>query len=366
MPQPREGPPFVAVLAAPLRVGGWPVGTLEVYSREKTAWSPVYVALLESLAAQASVSLEAADLFERVAAERRRLEAVLRATPIGIAVANADCTDVRLNPAGAALFGIPPDTNVAAAVTATGAAPPAGAGATGPWQLFADGDRLPRRAIPAPPRHPRRGGPRAGAGGAAPDRQAVTAAGPRLAHAGGRRRGGGEPEGAVAAFVDITPQKELQRELDARRREAEEASVPQDAVPGRRQPRHPHAGQRHQPAGGVDPPHRQQPGHGRRGAGPGPRAARQRRLAGQPAVRRAGRRPLRLRPDRVAGERVLPGGLPIGRGPADAAARPAKRGWSCSSRRPTRRCGCGPTGPSCPASWATWSATPSSSPSGAA
>jgi signal transduction histidine kinase len=29
----------------------------------------------------------------------------------------------------------------------------------------------------------------------------------------------------VTAFVDITAQKELQRELDARRREAEEASV---------------------------------------------------------------------------------------------------------------------------------------------
>ena len=36
---------------------------------------------------------------------------------------------------------------------------------------------------------------------------------------------GGRPAGAVAAFVDITPQKELQRELDVRRREAEEASV---------------------------------------------------------------------------------------------------------------------------------------------
>ncbi len=35
----------------------------------------------------------------------------------------------------------------------------------------------------------------------------------------------GKAMGAVAAFVDITPQKELQRELDLRRREAEEASV---------------------------------------------------------------------------------------------------------------------------------------------
>jgi signal transduction histidine kinase len=35
----------------------------------------------------------------------------------------------------------------------------------------------------------------------------------------------GDVIGAVAAFVDITTQKELQRELDVRRREAEEASV---------------------------------------------------------------------------------------------------------------------------------------------
>jgi signal transduction histidine kinase len=35
----------------------------------------------------------------------------------------------------------------------------------------------------------------------------------------------GLPRGAVAVFVDITAQKELQRELDVRRREAEEGSV---------------------------------------------------------------------------------------------------------------------------------------------
>src|SRR5205807_2268264 len=64
-------------------------------------------------AAQASVSLEAAGLFEDIQHERRRLEAVLRAVPIGIAVADADGSDVRLNPAGAALFNLPTDANFA-------------------------------------------------------------------------------------------------------------------------------------------------------------------------------------------------------------------------------------------------------------
>jgi two-component system CheB/CheR fusion protein len=46
-----------------------------------------------------------------------------------------------------------------------------------------------------------------------------------LANARPIRDRDGKLMGAVGAFVDITPQKELQRELDLRRREAEEASV---------------------------------------------------------------------------------------------------------------------------------------------
>jgi two-component system sensor histidine kinase EvgS len=46
-----------------------------------------------------------------------------------------------------------------------------------------------------------------------------------LTNASPVRDAAGNPAGAVAAFVDVTPLKELQRELDTRRREAEEASV---------------------------------------------------------------------------------------------------------------------------------------------
>jgi two-component system sensor histidine kinase EvgS len=58
--------------------------------------------------------------------------------------------------------------------------------------------------------------------------EVVFASGRRVAlltHAAPVRDAEGKPAGAVAGFVDITPLKELQRELDARRREAEEASV---------------------------------------------------------------------------------------------------------------------------------------------
>jgi PAS domain-containing protein len=110
-PQPAAGEPFRAVLAAPLRALGWPVGTLEVYRAGPGPWPDEQVAIVESLAAQASISLEALRQLEQVSQERRRYETVLRAAPVGIAVCNHDCTDVRLNGAGAAMLGAPADAN---------------------------------------------------------------------------------------------------------------------------------------------------------------------------------------------------------------------------------------------------------------
>jgi signal transduction histidine kinase len=217
IPQPRDGRRFVAVLAAPLRVAGWPVGTLEIYSAGKASWAPAHIALLESLAAQASVSLEAAHLFDSVAAERRRLEAVLRAAPIGVAVANADCSDVRLNPAGAAMFNVPPDTNV----TGIGGITSGARTVTGPWLLFSNGQPLP------PEKYPLVSATR-GEETRGQEIEVRLPTGKRmmlLANASPMTDREGRSAGSVAAFVDITPQKELQRELDARRREAEEASI---------------------------------------------------------------------------------------------------------------------------------------------
>ncbi|MDB5174858.1 MAG: two-component hybrid sensor and regulator, partial [Phycisphaerales bacterium] len=175
---------------------------------EKTTWTEQQVSIVESLAAQTSVSLEAADLFESVSRERQRFETVLRTVPFGIAFANADCTDVRLNPAGAVMFGAAPDANVAVESLS--------------WKLFQNGRALTAEQFPLA---------RACAEGrevvaeelellSAPNRRLVL-----LAHARPIRDRDGRMRGAVAAFVDITPQKDLQREIDLRRREAEEASV---------------------------------------------------------------------------------------------------------------------------------------------
>ena len=81
IPQPQAGDPLVAILATPLRVRGSAVGSLEVYGRHKTNWNQDQIALVESLAAQTSVSLEAAELFQTVMQEKNRFEAVLRPRP---------------------------------------------------------------------------------------------------------------------------------------------------------------------------------------------------------------------------------------------------------------------------------------------
>jgi PAS domain S-box-containing protein len=208
--QPAEGPLMVGVLAVPLRVGAWPIGTLEIFSRQKTRWTDEQIALVESLAAQTSVSLEAAQLFESVQIERHRFETVLRTVPLALVTANADATDIRVNPAAAVLFNVPADVNVASEI------------GRGSAQLFRDGRELPPgedlilQAV------------RNGREVQREELELLNPGGKRvfvLGNARPIRDDQGKINGAVAAYVDITPLKELQRELDLRRREAEEASV---------------------------------------------------------------------------------------------------------------------------------------------
>jgi PAS domain S-box-containing protein len=207
-PRPKAGSPMASILAAPLRIGGAAVGTLEIYSRQPTAWSETQISMIESLAAQASVSLEAGYLFETASAERQRFGAVLRTAPVGIAVVSADGKDIRLNPAGATMFGCSADENVLAGRTAP------------PWVLLHDGVPLAYEQSPLA---------RALAGREVPAEEIEIAVGARrmvvLKNARPIRSQTGQVTGAVAAFTDITPLKELERELDARRREAEENSV---------------------------------------------------------------------------------------------------------------------------------------------
>lgn len=209
-PQPNDGDPMVAVLATPLRIRGRGIGSLEVYSRNKTQWRDDQIALLESLAAQASVSLEATELYKSVVDERNRFEAVVSAAPVAICVANRDLSQIRSNPAAAALFNVPVDQNLSEYFL------------DGKWQFYRDGKPVQTDSLTLV-RAARHG-------------ESIHGAETEIVLEGGRRMfalvyarpildADGKTQGAVAVYVDITAQKELQRELEVRRREAEEASV---------------------------------------------------------------------------------------------------------------------------------------------
>jgi PAS domain S-box-containing protein len=208
IPQPAEGEPMVSVLAAPLRVGGKAIGTLEIYSRQRRSWGAAQISLVESLAAQTSVSLENAELFDEIDEHRRRLQTMFENVPVGLAVADAALKDIRMNPAGAAMIGVPPDANLAAD---RGRA----------WMFYDEGRQIPFDRYPlARAVHGERIFPR--------ELEIVLPIGRRvtiLSSAAPFHDAEGRILGAVSSFVDITQFKQLQRELESGRREAEEANV---------------------------------------------------------------------------------------------------------------------------------------------
>jgi PAS domain S-box-containing protein len=207
--QPVVGAPMVAVLATPLLVRGKPIGALEVYSREHRTWTDEQLALAESLASQTSVTLENAALFHEVEGGRRRLAAILENVPVGLAVADATLRDIRFNPAGAAMLGVPADSNLADDYR------------RGAWVIFEQGKQLSPDQFPLA---------RAVRGERVyPHEVEVTLPTGRrmaiLSSASPFTDNHGKIAGAVSSFVDITQLKQLQREMETRRREAEEASV---------------------------------------------------------------------------------------------------------------------------------------------
>src|SRR5262249_27504802 len=139
--------------------------------------------------------------------------AAFRTAPFGLAVADDPAAaEVHLNPAAAALFGVPPGENVS---------PRGPAGARLRRCLFGPAGPLPANRWPLL---------RALAGeeGQGQEIDLVLPGGKRhhlLTSAAPVYDKDGAVAGAVWAFADITGQKQLQRELDLRRREAEEASV---------------------------------------------------------------------------------------------------------------------------------------------
>ncbi len=210
VPQPVSGERIVSVLASPLVVRGKPVGTLEIYGRTRKSWNDDQIALAESLAAQAAISLENAELFTEVEAERMRLRAVLNTVPFGVAICDGGCRDLIVNPAGAATLHIPANTRISPLSTENR------------WVSYRDGDRLTSDDAPIV-RAVRRG-----EHVEAEELEIVFPNGQRtfiLASAAPIRDGEGKIQGGVSAWADITVQKSLQRELDLRRREAEEAST---------------------------------------------------------------------------------------------------------------------------------------------
>ncbi|HLZ08719.1 MAG TPA: PAS domain-containing sensor histidine kinase, partial [Chloroflexota bacterium] len=136
---------------------------------------------------------------------------VLQTAPVGIAIANADLSEVRLNNAGAALLNVPVDSNLALS------------GPNSPYKALFDGRSMAAEEFPLY----RAVHDGVDTSGVELDLllsnnrriNALTYARPIRDPETGAIRGG------VSVFVDITAQKELQRELDIRRREAEEASV---------------------------------------------------------------------------------------------------------------------------------------------
>ena len=211
IPQPKLGEPLRSVMAAPLRVRGKAVGSVEVYAHEKQAWTDEQSAIVESLAAQASISLESAALFDEIDAQRRRFETVFRTLPIGVIVANSQYTDVRINPAGAAMFGLPVDANLSSPdVIRT-------------WEVRREG-----RALFSREQYPLLRAMAAGDSVTTEEIEVIATGGRHLVLLAGAapiRNRDGSIAGAVSAFTDITELKSLQRELEIRRREAEEASV---------------------------------------------------------------------------------------------------------------------------------------------
>jgi PAS domain S-box-containing protein len=211
LPQSKDDRPIRSALATPLRINGKAIGTIEVYSPSPRNWSRKEIALVEALAAQASTSLENLHLFEEAEDQRRRLETIFRTLPVGVMISDASYNDVRMNAAGAAMVGDPLETNFARA-DAVG----------GRWWLEKNGQPLQLADQPLV-RALHHGEEVRGQELeiAFVDRRRITLLVAAAPITDRQQR----ILGAVCTFVDITPLKKLQRELEDRRREAEEASL---------------------------------------------------------------------------------------------------------------------------------------------
>lgn len=212
--EPAGGPPFRAVLGAPLVIRGRAIGTIEAYSHQPISWTEEQMNLVASIAAQASLSLETAELFEEVSLQKTRFETVLRTLPLAVfSCDDPECKVVSGNPAAAAFFSAPLNANFS---------PFTPLGKRLNSAFHRQGEPIEAMELPIV---------KAVLHGEEILREELD-----LVFPSGRRANllvsaapyydaEGKISGGACAIVDITEQKALQRELDARRRESEEVSV---------------------------------------------------------------------------------------------------------------------------------------------
>jgi signal transduction histidine kinase len=105
--RPHDGDAFSAMLGAPLKSGSEIIGALVVYSAQARSWTASEISLVESLAAQASISIAATKLVGQLEDEHRELQTIVDAVPFGILRTNAQATRLICNPAAAAMLGFP-------------------------------------------------------------------------------------------------------------------------------------------------------------------------------------------------------------------------------------------------------------------
>ena len=82
-------------------------GVLSVYSRERRRWREEEVEALSTLAANASVALSNAELYQQVAVEKDRSETILASVADGIVAVDRDDRVVLWNPAAERITGVP-------------------------------------------------------------------------------------------------------------------------------------------------------------------------------------------------------------------------------------------------------------------
>jgi signal transduction histidine kinase len=211
--QPARGPRMRSVLSTPIRIGHRAFGTVEVYGAAPQRWNEGQVSTIESVAAQLAISLQNFELMFAIDAERRKFEAAFRSVPIGLLlVPDPEGKEIRINPAGALLLGVSLDDNLS---------PRSPVGARILRGVFRDGK--PVEIADLPTSRALRGEEVAGE-----ELEQILPSGRHLnlmVGAAPFHDAEGKVTGAVAVFLDQTAHKSALRELELRRREAEEASV---------------------------------------------------------------------------------------------------------------------------------------------